>query len=139
MQSCLQYRKNKMRKKLEHILYIDDEADILEVAQMCLEDVGGFRVDTRSNGLDGIAAALELSPDLILIDVMMPDLDGPGTLVKLRQHKELENIPVVFMTARVQPNEIDEYKSIGAAGVFPKPFDPMALSGNIEDLWKKLT
>lgn len=127
-----------MSKMLNHILCIDDEDDILMVATLCLEEVGGFQVTGCQNGLDGVEKAISLKPDLILIDVMMPNMDGPATLKKIRSHQELDHIPVVFMTARVQPAEIQEYINLGAADVVAKPFNPMTLSTEIQDIWDRL-
>ncbi len=127
-----------MARKLAHIMIIDDEPDILEIARLCLEGVGGFRVTPCAGGRAGIAAALTALPDLILIDVMMPELDGPGTLAHLREHKALDHIPVVFMTARAQPAEVAHYKALGAAGVIAKPFDPMKLSADIVEIWQDI-
>ncbi len=121
---------------LEHILCIDDEPDILEVAQMALEMVGGLRVSCLDRSSQAVARATELMPDLILIDVMMPEQDGPSTLAALKATPAVAHIPVVFMTARVQPDEIAGYLALGAAGVVPKPFDPMALPEQIRQIWQ---
>lgn len=125
-----------MTAPLSHILYIDDEADILEIAGMCLEGVGGYRVSSSSNGEDGFKLAMAEKPDLILLDVMMPVIDGPATLQKIHSHPDLANIPVIFMTARVQPENIEKYMSMGAIGVIEKPFDPMTLADQVQNLWK---
>ena len=124
-----------MTAALSHILCIDDEDDIREIARLSLESVGGFRVTDRPGGREGVDAALAEKPDLILIDVMMPGQDGPATLAELRTHKELDDVPVVFMTARVQEQEVAEYHALGAAGVIAKPFDPMALSEELQAIW----
>ena len=125
-------------RKLEHILCIDDERDILEIVRLCLETVGNYKVTTCYGGKAGIAQALEVHPDLIMIDVMMPDLDGPSTFRKMQDHEDLKNIPVIFMTARVQKTEVDEYLQLGAVAVIAKPFDPMSLSDEIEKIWRSL-
>src|SRR5688572_825845 len=106
-----------------HVLCIDDEDDILTVAKLCLEAVGGFQVTACHSGKEGVEKALEVKPDLILIDVMMPGMDGPATLKLLRTYTELDATPVVFMTARVQPGEIQEYIKLGGAAVVAKPFN----------------
>ena len=91
-----------MPDSLHHILCIDDEPDILEIARLCLETVGNYKVVTCKGGKEGIAQAMQSPPDLILIDVMMPDMDGPTTFRKIKEISTLEKIPIIFMTARVQ-------------------------------------
>jgi two-component system OmpR family response regulator len=125
-----------MTSTLQHILCIDDEADILEVAQLSLEMVGGFKVTCLTSGRDAIDQAAAIKPDLILLDVMMPQLDGPSTLTALRTQARLQHVPIVFMTARVQPAEVQRYLDLGAAGVTAKPFDAMALPGQITAMWE---
>lgn len=120
---------------LNHILCVDDEEDILHVAQMALEVVGGLQVSTCSNGIDAVRDAAALQPDCILLDAMMPEMDGPTTLQQLRQEPETRDIPIIFMTARVQPKEVQEYLALGAIGVIPKPFDPMRVTDEIKRIW----
>jgi diguanylate cyclase (GGDEF)-like protein len=117
------------------ILYIEDELDIRQVATFALETVGGFVVEACSSGEQALRTLAQFKPDLILLDVMMPGMDGPTTLQKLRALPESDGVPAVFMTAKVQPREIAELKSIGALEVIPKPFDPMTLSQTISDIW----
>lgn len=126
-----------MSPTLQHILCVDDEPDILEVAQLSLEAVGGFRVTCLNSGVEAVAKAAAIKPDLILLDVMMPGLDGPSTLQALRKLPELAHVPIVFMTARVQPAEVKKYLEIGAIGVTAKPFDAMALAGEIRNTWER--
>jgi two-component system, OmpR family, response regulator len=121
---------------LRRILCIDDESDILEVAQMCLETVGGFDVDTCTGGQEALGKVDEFAPDLILLDVMMPGMNGPETLAALRKKPKLDDVPIVFMTARIQSSEIKSYLKMGAAGVIAKPFDPMGLSSEVERIWE---
>jgi two-component system OmpR family response regulator len=113
---------------MTRILYIDDEADIREVAQMALELDPGFDVRTCASGAEGIDVARAWSPDLILLDVMMPLMDGPAVLGHLRAAPQTAAIPVVFITARTQVKEVDALRTLGARGVLAKPFDPMALA-----------
>ncbi len=127
-----------MKKELKHILCVDDEADILEVTKMCLEVVGDYKVTTLSSGVEAIKQVADIKPDLILLDVMMPQMDGPATLAELRKNPELYNIPIVFMTARIQKKEVDEYYGQGAIGVISKPFEPMELAGQIQQIWDKI-
>jgi len=109
------------------ILYVDDEDDIREVATLALELDSGLSVRTSASGTDALEIARRWQPDLILLDVMMPDMDGPTTLAKLRADPGTAGIPVVFITARTQAGEIKYLQSLGALGVLAKPFDPMTL------------
>lgn len=125
-----------MVEPLKHILCVDDEADILEIAKMALETVGGYQVSTCQSGKEAIARVAQIKADIILLDVMMPGLDGPTTYSKLRAIASLKHVPVVFMTAKVQPKEVAAYIGLGSAGVILKPFDPMQLPGEVEELWR---
>lgn len=120
---------------LQRILMVEDEPDIQAVARLALEAVGGFAVHICSSGFDALREAPAFGPDLILLDVMMPGLDGPGTLKALREAPETARIPVVFMTAKVQPQEVASLTELGALGVVAKPFDPMTLSSTIHRIW----
>ena len=112
---------------MTRILYVDDEPDIREVAQMALELEPDFEVRMAASGAEGLAEAAEWSPDLVLLDVMMPQMDGPTVLEKLRADPATAGIPVVFITARTQAQEVAALKCLGALGVIAKPFDPMSL------------
>ncbi|AEP10492.1 response regulator [Micavibrio aeruginosavorus] len=120
---------------LQHILYIDDEEDIRTVAQMALEMVGGMNVAVCCCGRDGLDAARANPPQMILLDVMMPDMDGPETFAALRADPELADIPVAFMTAKIRPEEISDLMRLGVAGVIAKPFDPMTLADQVRNVW----
>jgi two-component system, OmpR family, response regulator len=122
---------------LAHIMLIEDDPDIQMVGRLALESVGGFRVTVCSSGEEGLAAAPVARPDLILLDVMMPLLDGPATLARLREIPDLSRTPVIFMTAKVQSHEVSSYLSQGAIAVIPKPFDPMALAATIAGIWEQ--
>ena len=122
-------------KPLTHILYIDDEPDLREVATLALEAVGGFDVVACASGAEGLAAAAARPPDLFLLDVMMPGMDGPATLRALRAEPKLASIPAVFMTAKAQRDEVAELLALGAAAVVAKPFDPMRLSDQLREIW----
>ena len=110
------------------ILHVDDEPDIREVVELSLGLDPAFSVRSVDSGRAALAAVAEWTPDLILCDVMMPVMDGPTTLARLRAQPGTARIPVVFMTARAQSREIEQFKALGAAGVIPKPFDPMTLA-----------
>lgn len=127
-----------MTHDLRHILCVDDDSDILEIVQMALEDIGGFRVTGLSSAETAISEAARLKPDLVLVDVMMPGMGGPGLLKALRARPDLKSLPVIFMTARIQASEVNDYRALGADGVIPKPFDPMKLSEQIHAIWEGL-
>jgi CheY-like chemotaxis protein len=110
------------------ILYVDDEADIREIAAMSLELDDRFEVRTCASGSEALRLAPEWIPDLILLDVMMPVMDGPETLAALKADARTADINVVFITARTQSYEIERFLSLGATGVIGKPFDPMTLA-----------
>ena len=110
------------------VLHVDDEPDIREVVQIALSLDPGLVVRSCQSGQDAIAEAAVWKPDLILCDVMMPAMDGPATLARLRECRATSEIPVVFMTARAQAAELDRFKSLGAVGTIAKPFDPMTLA-----------
>ena len=124
-----------MSKTLQKILYVEDEKDIQLVARIALETVGKFTVTVCNNGVEAIEAFARVNPDLVLLDVMMPDMDGPTTLQRLRQTPGGETVAAVFMTAKVQPHEIAELKQLGALDVIAKPFDPMTLPETIQTIW----
>jgi CheY-like chemotaxis protein len=113
------------------ILHVDDEPDIREVAELSLGLDPDFMVQSCGSGKEALAAAARWQPDFILLDVMMPVMDGPETLVQLRKNATTAGIPVIFMTARAQAREVDHFRSLGAVGVIAKPFDPMTLAAAV--------
>lgn len=123
--------------ELKKILFIEDEADIRVIAQIALEDIGGFTVKLCGTGYEALAVAENFKPDLFLLDVMMPGLDGPATLRELRNLPRMKDVPAIFMTAKVQANEMAQYKKIDVLGVIVKPFDPMTLAETIQKFWSK--
>jgi CheY-like chemotaxis protein len=110
------------------VLHVDDEPDIREVVEMSLGLDPDLAIKSCASGADALVASSDWPPDLILLDVMMPVMDGPTTLRRLREHPVTINTPVVFMTARAQAREIEQFVSLGAIGVIAKPFDPMTLA-----------
>jgi two-component system OmpR family response regulator len=124
-----------MPSPLCRILYVEDEPDIRAVAKMALEAVGGFAVIACASGQEALNAAPGAAADLLLLDVMMPGMDGPSTLRALREMPATAHTPVIFMTAKVQAAEVAQYKALGALEVIPKPFDPMELSAQIQRIW----
>ncbi|MBF0588338.1 MAG: response regulator [Magnetococcales bacterium] len=122
---------------LQRILYAEDETDIQEVASMALEAVGGYEMKICNNGQEAVEAAVAFNPDLIILDVMMPIMDGPTALEEIRKLEGFANIPAIFMTAKVQPQEVAEYIAMGAVEVIPKPFDPMNLPVTVQAIWER--
>ncbi len=123
---------------LTRILLVEDDVDIQIVARMALEELGGYEVSICGSGQEALDRVEELRPQLILLDVMMPDLDGLGTLLALRRMPSLASVPVVFMTAKAQPNELREYRQAGALDVIVKPFDPLQISQTVAEIWARV-
>ena len=121
---------------LQRVMYVEDEPDIQAVAKLALELVGGFTVKVCSSGEEALREAEAFAPEMILLDVMMPGMDGPTTLQALRALPALATVPVAFMTAKVQPAEVAHYKTLGARDVIPKPFDPMPLASQVRAIWE---
>ena len=126
------------RPPLQRILFVEDDPDIQVVATMALESLGGFQVLACSSGAEALDRYAEFAPDLVLLDVMMPKMDGPATLEALRRLPAFQETPVVFMTARVQAHEVALYRELGAAEVIAKPFDPMTLADTVRRIWSQL-
>lgn len=124
--------------QIDKILYVEDEPDIQTIAQIALSDIGGFTLESCSSGAEAIQKAETFQPDLILLDVMMPTMDGPETLTQLRKLENTATTPVIFMTAKVQPQEIEHYKNIGAIDVISKPFDPITLAEKIRTIMESV-
>lgn len=113
------------------VLYVDDEPDIREIARIALDLDDGMVIETAASGHEAIDKASSWLPDVILLDVMMPEMDGPMTLAELRARAETRAIPVVFITARTQSHEVERFRSLGACAVIAKPFDPMLLAAQV--------
>ena len=122
--------------ELKKILHVEDDVDILEISKMVLEGIGQFELMQCSSGKEALKAAPEFNPDLVLMDAMMPEMSGIETLVELRKLSDFADTPVVFMTAKAQPEEIEEFMATGAIGVITKPFDVMTLSDQIRSIWE---
>jgi two-component system OmpR family response regulator len=123
---------------LRRLIYVDDDRDIRGLAKLALSIDTGIDVRTCSSGAELLEATASVPPDLILLDVMMPDLDGPATLAKLREQAALASIPVVFVTARALSSEVERLRALGAADVISKPFDPRTLLQQIRSIWARL-
>ena len=118
----------------KRLLVIDDEEDIRDVATLALELTGGWEIAAADSGRRGLAAARDVRPDAILLDVMMPDMDGPSTLAALRTDDATRDIPVIFLTAKVQSADRRRFEELGVRGVIAKPFDPMTLATRVAEL-----
>lgn len=119
---------------INKILLVDDETDIRTVGKLALSTLGGWQVVEARNGPEALEKAASEQPDLILLDVMMPVMDGPTTFGRLQDESSTRQIPVIFMTAKVQKHEVERYLQLGARGVISKPFDPMNLPNEIRAL-----
>ncbi|BAY46859.1 two-component response regulator [Scytonema sp. HK-05] len=117
----------------KRILIIDDEEDIREVAQLTLEAVGGWLVFTAESGFEGLQVAEAEKPDAILLDVMMPEMDGIATFGKLQANPATQNIPVILLTAKVQSTDQRRFAELGVTGMIAKPFNPMTLSDQLTE------
>jgi CheY-like chemotaxis protein len=117
---------------VRRILLIDDEDDIREVLQTCLEMIGGWEVFSAASGHMGIEMAKAKQPDVILLDVIMPDIDGPSTLRLLQAKPATKSIPVIMLTAKVQAAEQSYFANLKVYGVLKKPFDPLKITGQIQ-------
>jgi len=115
------------------ILIIDDEDDIRQVAALSLETVAGWEVVTASSGADGIRTAQVEKPDAILLDVMMPGMDGPTTFLEIKKNPEIAGIPVILLTAKVQGADQKRFANLGVSAVLFKPFDPLTLAQQMSD------
>lgn len=123
---------------LQRILFVEDDPDIQMVARMALEALGGFTVLACGSGAEALTQFEGFAPDLVLLDVMMPGMDGPTTLGALRLLPAGRDVPVVFMTAKVRTEEVALYRQMGAEEVIAKPFDPMTLSDRVRAIWTSL-
>jgi len=120
------------------ILIIDDEDDIRQVAALSLETIAGWDVVLANSGRTGVEAAMKEKPDAILLDVMMPEMDGPTTFQKLQATPQTASIPVLLLTAKVQGSDQRRFAGLGVSGILFKPFDPLLLSKQVSDVlgWK---
>jgi len=126
-----------MNRQLQKIMMVEDDPDIQSVASFALEAVGGFQVAVCSSGPQALEQVEGFAPDLLLLDVMMPGMDGPTLLEFLRARPSTAHLPIVFMTAKAQPHEVEGYKSLGALDVVTKPFSPMILSDTLLAIWNR--
>ena len=119
------------------ILYAEDDPDIRQLVSMLLEFAGGFTLKACNSGLEALNEIDAFEPQLLLFDVMMPGMNGPDALLQIRKLEAHRDTPVIFMTAKVQPDEMQGYLDLGAVRVISKPFDPMTLVEEIQEVWNK--
>ena len=122
-------------RSLQSLLYVDDDDDIREIVELALGLDGSIRVTSSPGGEQALAEMREQRPDLVVLDVMMPGMDGPAMFDRMRADPQLQNIPVIFMTAKANPQEVARFRDLSAIGVIAKPFDPMALGAQVRALW----
>lgn len=124
-----------MSKELKNVLFIDDDRNMRQVVELALKAAGDFKVTTCRTYLNALDVIKDINPDLILLDIVMPEVNGLEALKEMRKKGLLKNVPVIFVTAKVKPNEIGHYIHLGAIGVIAKPFDPAKLHKQIMNLW----
>ena len=125
-----------MAKDLKRLTYVEDEADIRTITEFALTKLEGFELDVCSSGREAVERTPTFAPDLILLDVMMPGMDGIETFNRLRAIPQLAHVPIVFMTAKAMKHEVDRYRALGASDVIAKPFDPITLGERIREIWQ---
>lgn len=125
-------------KKISKLLFVDDDANIRTVAEIGLTGLTDWNVKMAASGTAALNMVSEEVPDVILLDMMMPELDGIATLSRLRESPNTKDVPVIFITAKVQPAEVEQYLRLGVAGVITKPFDPLTLPEEIKALCNEL-
>lgn len=121
---------------LDKILHVEDDESIRVIVEMALVDISGFTLVACEGGHEAISQIAHFTPDLILLDAMMPGMDGLQTLTEIRKMPHCHKIPVVFMTARIQQAEKQEYLDAGAVAVIEKPFDAMSLGDKLESIYQ---
>jgi CheY-like chemotaxis protein len=126
-----------MSEQLRRLTYVEDEPDIRSIAEFALKEIGGYEIDVCANGPEALDRTPNFNPDLIILDVMMPGMDGIETFKRLRAIPKLAETPIIFMTAKAMKHETDRYRALGAADVIPKPFDPITLPERIEEIWQR--
>lgn len=123
--------------KIEKLLLVDDDPNIRRIAQISLQKLGPWTVEMAASGREALTMLQSSSPDVVILDVMMPEMDGPTTLAAVREKLPQFKGPIIFMTAKVMANEVNEYIEKGAAGVICKPFNPKDLAGQVREICAK--
>ena len=122
---------------LKRVLYAEDEPDVQTVVELTVLSMSNYDIKICNNGKELVDCVEDYSPDLIMLDVMMPLMDGPTTFKALQENSFTKNIPVIFMTAMAQTHEVEKFKSYGAIGIITKPFDPVSLCSEIQKIWEE--
>ncbi len=122
-------------RKLTKILLVDDQRDIRSIVGLALGKIGKFEVQVCSSGEEALLAAPDFNPDLLMVDMSMPVMDGAATLKALRERGI--DAPAIFFTARLKPGDVERYGDLGVLGVIPKPFDPLKLAAQVREMWKE--
>lgn len=133
----IQVRRTARHRELKRILLVEDDPDIQTVTSVVLGTFGGFTVKVCGSAREALDSAPRFKPDLILLDVVLPGMDGVRALHALRRMPSVADVPVVFLTARVQPQEVRSYRILGSVDVIAKPFEPTALIDTIRGIWKR--
>jgi CheY-like chemotaxis protein len=123
-----------MPDTLQRVTYVEDEPDIRTLTEFALKEIGGYEIDVCASGHEALEKTPGFNPDLIILDVMMPGMDGIETYKRLREIPELSKTPIVFMTAKAMKHETDRYRALGAVDVIAKPFDPITLPDRIREI-----
>lgn len=124
------------KRKPQKILYVEDDKDIQVIGKMTLETFGNFEVILCDSGKEALEKIKNVKPDLVLMDIMMPEMDGISTMQEFKKDLEISDIPVIFMTAKAQVHEVEKYNKMGVAGVIIKPFEPVSLCSQINQIWE---
>lgn len=127
----LRYVASEASMQINKVMMVDDDASIRKIAEVCLSRIGKWEVSMAESGPAMLAKIGDFKPDVLLLDVMMPGMDGPTTYARLKEAGLAKNVPVIFMTAKVQTQEVSNYITLGASGVISKPFNPMLLPAQI--------
>lgn len=122
-------------KELKKILYAEDEPDVQTIVELTIQTMSNYEIKIVNNGKKLIECVEEYNPDLVLLDVMMPEMDGPTTFKTLQNNEKTKHIPVIFVTAKAQVHEVESFKEIGSWGVITKPFKVMELCSDIQAIW----
>jgi two-component system, OmpR family, response regulator len=124
-----------MPHSLQRVTYVEDEPDIRTLTEFALKELGGYELDVCASGPEALERTPDFNPDLIILDVMMPGMDGIETYRRLREIPNLAHTPIIFMTAKAMKHETDRYRALGAVDVIAKPFDPISLPDRIREIW----
>ncbi|TCJ39588.1 response regulator [Parafrankia sp. BMG5.11] len=123
---------------LRQVMLVEDDPDIASLIKLSLEEFGGLSVAHFASGRAALNAIGEISPNLVILDYRMPEMDGGEVIAELRGNESTQTIPVIFMTASVMPEHVERLRKMGAAAVIAKPFDPLTLPDQIAEIWSKL-